>query len=89
MSKYFHWSIFNLLSNGRPNGKAEPQRRVGGSTTLNKYTNEVKKPRYNLREAQANARRRESGAVGVGRWMKKKTRCLRRETSLLVLLASP
>jgi hypothetical protein len=27
-----------------PNGKAEPQRRVGGATTLNEYTNKVKEP---------------------------------------------
>jgi hypothetical protein len=28
-----------------PNGKAEPQRRVGGITTLNKYTNKSKNTR--------------------------------------------
>jgi hypothetical protein len=49
-----------------PNGKAEPQRRVGGTTSLNKIT-KVKKTRRGLRFAQASARRRESGAVGVGR----------------------
>jgi hypothetical protein len=41
-----------------PNRKAEPQRRVGGIASLNECTNNIKQPRYNLREAQANARRR-------------------------------
>jgi hypothetical protein len=32
-----------------PNGKAEAQRRVGETATLNKPTNKAKEPRYNER----------------------------------------
>jgi hypothetical protein len=32
-----------------PNGKAEPQRRVCRTTTLNKTTHDSQKPRYNER----------------------------------------
>jgi hypothetical protein len=31
------------------NGIAEAQRRVGGTASLNKYTNKTKRPRYNER----------------------------------------
>jgi hypothetical protein len=33
----------------RANGKAEPQRRVGGTALLNKPTDKSKNPRYNER----------------------------------------
>jgi hypothetical protein len=63
------WILTNLImcfSIHAPNGKAEVQRRVGGTASLNKYTHKVKKPRCNLREAQACAKRRQAheGAVG-------------------------
>jgi hypothetical protein len=42
---------------GQPNGKAEPQRRVGGAASLNEYTNKIKSRRYNERRRRCRLQR--------------------------------
>ena len=39
------------------NGKAEPQRRVGGTALLNKLADKVKNPRYNKRRRRCRLQR--------------------------------
>jgi hypothetical protein len=46
-----------LLIDVRANGKAEPQRRVGGIDFLDKYTHKIKRPRYNERRRRCRLQR--------------------------------